>query len=169
LSAITDVSIEEFAAGSPEWLAELRREACARYRELPYPEGREETWRFTDVKSLHPDNFRLLAPDTEPDASPRLESLDLSGVASAGRAVHVDGSTVELQLSDEAKQAGVVLCDLETAVHDHAELLRPRLGSLVAADDPHTALSLAAHHGGTFLYVPKGVVLKEPFQALHWL
>ena len=169
MSAITELSIEEFAASSPGWLADLRREAWARYRELPYPEGREETWRFTDVKALHPDNFRLLAPGSAPDASPRLSSLDLSGVTSAGRIVHVDGTSISLELSDEAKRAGVVLCDLATAVHDHADLLRPRLGSLVAADEPHTALSLAAHQGGTFLYVPKGVVLKEPFQALHWL
>src|SRR5206468_3395744 len=33
----------------------------------------------------------------------------------------------------------------------------------------HTALSLAAHRGGTFLYVPKGVELASPFQALHWI
>lgn len=169
MSAITQVSIEEFCAGSPAWLAELRREAWNRYRELPYPEGREEHWRFTDVKALHPDNFRLLPPDQTPDAQPRLESLDLSGVESAGRVVHVDGTAIQLELSDEARSKGVVLCDLATAVHDHAELLRPRLGSLVPGDDPHTALSLAAHQGGTFLYVPKGVELASPFQALHWL
>ncbi len=169
MSAITELSIEDFVAGSPDWLAELRRGAWKRYGELPYPEGREEVWRFTDVKALHPDNFRLLPPDAAPGATPRLEALDLAGVSSAGRLVHVDGSTVERQLSDEARSKGVILCDLETAVREHAELLRPRLGSLVGADDPHTALSLAAHHGGTFVYVPKGVELKEPFQALHWL
>jgi Fe-S cluster assembly protein SufD len=169
LSAITDVSIEEFCTDSPDWLAELRREAWKRYRELPYPDGREEVWRFTDVKAIHPDNFRLLPADQAPGTEPRLSTLDLAGVTSAGRIVHVDGTATHLELSDEAKAQGVVLCDLTTAVHEHAELLRPRLGSLVAADDPHTALSLAAHHGGTFLYVPKGVVLKEPFQALHWM
>jgi Fe-S cluster assembly protein SufD len=169
LSAITAVSIEDLIAGSPGWLADLRREAWNRYGELAYPEGREEIWRFTDVKALHPANFRLLAPDAEPEVAPRLEALDLSGVASSGRAVHVDTATVDLRLSDEARSKGVVLCDLETAVREHADLLRPRLGSLVAADEPHTALSLAAHHRGTFLYVPNGVELKEPFQALHWL
>lgn len=169
MSAITEVSIEEFCTGSPPWLAELRREAWNRYRELPYPEGREENWRFTDVKSLRPDNFRLLSLDATPDAKPRLESLELTGVESAGRAVHVDGATLSVELSDEARAKGVVLCDLETAVHDHADLLCPRLGALVPADDPHTALSLAAHHGGTFLYVPKGVEIASPFQALHWL
>jgi Fe-S cluster assembly protein SufD len=28
---------------------------------------------------------------------------------------------------------------------------------------------MAAHRGGTFLYVPKDVELAEPFQALHWI
>ena len=45
-------------------LAEMRRDAWVRYRELSYPEGREELWRFTDVKAIHPDNFALLAPDS---------------------------------------------------------------------------------------------------------
>jgi Fe-S cluster assembly protein SufD len=76
---------------------------------------------------------------------------------------------VSLELSQAARDAGVVLTDLETAVREHADLLRPRLGSLVGANDPHTALSLAAHRGGTFLYVPKDVELVSPFQALHWL
>ncbi len=169
MSTLAQASIEDFCAASPDWLADLRREAWKAYGELPYPEGREETWRFTDVKALHPDNFRLIPPDARADAAPRLGSLELSGVESAGRIVHVEGSMVSLELSDEAKSKGVVLCDLETAVRDHADLLRPRLGSLVPATDPHTALSLAAHRGGTFLYVPKGVELASPFQALHWL
>src|SRR5438445_2026120 len=155
MSAITQVSIDEFCASSPEWLAELRRDAWTAYRELPYPEGREEVWRFTDVTALHPDKFRLLPPDAKPDATPRTGSLELAGVDSAGRIVHADGTSLHIELSEEAKAKGVVLCDLETAVRDHADLLRPRLGSLVPATDPHTALSLAAHRGGTFLYIPK--------------
>ncbi len=165
--------IEALAQASPDWLAELRRDAWARYREIPYPEGREEYWRFTDVKALHPGNFALAPLDSTPAITetpkPAAAALELTGVDSAGRAVHADGSTFSIELTAKARDAGVIFCDLETAVREHADLLRPRLGSLVPPDDPFRALSLAAHRGGTFLYVPKGVELSEPFQALHWI
>lgn len=169
--ATIEEHVGTLADASPDWLAELRRQAWATYRELPYPEGREEHWRFTDAKSLHPDNFELARAATDVGAVPERASaaLELTGVSSSGRIVHADGTALQVELSDQAREAGVVLCDLETAVVEHAELLRPRLGSLVGADEPHTALSLAAFQGGTFLYVPDDVELEAPFQALHWL
>lgn len=175
MSAVATIEehVEALAAASPDWLAELRREAWSRYRELPYPQGREELWRFTDVKAIHPDNFSLLGPETGTEItaipSAAWAALELTGVESAGRAVHADSTPVSIELSDQAREAGVVLCDLETAVREHGDLLRPRLGALVGPDDPFRALSLAVHRGGTFLHIPKGVKLTAPFQALHWI
>jgi Fe-S cluster assembly protein SufD len=166
--ATFEQQIDALASASPDWLAELRRQGLKRYGEIDYPQGREEHWRFTDVASIRPEAFRPL-DETDGGQAPSLDSLELSGVESAGRVVHADGSTVSLELSDAARAAGVILCDLDTAVREHADLLRPRLGSLVDAKDPFTALSLAAHRGGTFLYVPRDVELVSPFQALHWL
>ncbi len=165
--------VDALANASPDWLGELRREAWTRYRELPYPQGREEYWRFTDLAAINPEGFALASADgsaaiTE-TPKPAAAALELTGVDSAGRAVHADGSTFSVELGSRAASAGVILCDLETAVREHADLLRPRLGSLVPADDPFRALSLAAHRGGTFLYVPKGVELTSPFQAMHWI
>jgi Fe-S cluster assembly protein SufD len=131
--------VNTLASGSGDWRAELRRLGAAAYNEIPYPEGREEYWRFTDVALIRPDNFTV-----------------------------TDGSNASVAL-DGPSADGVIFCDLSTAVRDHADLLRPRLGSLIGATDPFTALSLAAHSGGTFLYVPKGAEIEAPFHALHSL
>jgi len=171
-TAFDDV-VQELCEASPDWLADLRREAWTRYGELPYPQGREEFWRFTDLKSLHPENFTLPSVGADVAISetptPAAAALELTGVESAGRIVHADGSTLSIEIGAKARDAGVILCDLDTATREHADLLRPRLGSLVPPDDPFRAFSLAAHRGGTFLYVPAGVELAEPFQALHWI
>jgi Fe-S cluster assembly protein SufD len=168
-----EAAVDALAASSPDWLAELRREGWSAYRDLPYPEGREEHWRFTDVRSIRPDGYAMAPPGAGAAITqtprPAAAALELTGVESAGRVVHADGATLSIELSDRAREAGVVLCDLSTAVREHAELLRARLGSLVPPDDPFRALSLAAHRGGTFLYVPRGVELAEPFQAMHWI
>jgi Fe-S cluster assembly protein SufD len=134
-----DSSIDALTAASPDWLADVRRSAWESYRTLEYPKGREETWRFTDIESIRPENFVL---SDEPVAK-----------------VALDGPADD----------GVIFCDLATAVRDHADLLRGKLGSLIGATDSFTALSLAAHAGGTFLYIPKGVETTAPFHALHSL
>src|SRR5437899_3496090 len=95
-----DQQIDALADASPDWLAELRRDAWTKYREIPYPQGREELWRFTDVKSIQPDNFALLSPDAGTDVTETpaaaASALELSEVTSAGRAVHADGTTLQV-------------------------------------------------------------------------
>ncbi len=128
--------VAALSAASPDWLAELRQQGLAQSREIPFPGGREEHWRFTDLDAIKPGNFRLSDAASQPT---------LEGVTARG----------------------VIFCDLATAVRDHSDLLKPRLGSLIGATDPFTALSLAAHNGGTFLYVPTGVECSAPFHATH--
>ncbi|HLA41565.1 MAG TPA: Fe-S cluster assembly protein SufD, partial [Candidatus Glassbacteria bacterium] len=95
--------------------------------------------------------------------------LELAGTSSAGRLVHVDGSSFSGSLSHEAQAAGVIFTDLESAANDHEKLLRERLGRLVGPSDVFNAFNLALHRGGTFLYVPAGAELTAPLQSLHWL
>jgi Fe-S cluster assembly protein SufD len=130
--------IDALSSGSPSWLASLRQAGSKAYADIPYPNGREETWRFTDVKAIHPDNFSLRTTSAVPV---------------------LEGPSTD----------GVIFCDLDQAVRDHADLLEPRLGSLVGSTDPFTALSLAAHNGGTFLYVPSRAVVEAPLHATHTL
>ncbi|MEX2392965.1 MAG: Fe-S cluster assembly protein SufD [Actinomycetota bacterium] len=123
----------------PDWLADLRKQGADAYEQIAYPTGREEIWRFTDVSSINPQGFKPAADDAA--------------------SVKLDGP----------EAPGVIFCDLETAITEHADLIKGRLGSLVGTTDPFTALSLGSHRGGTFLYVPKDVVIEAPFHALHTL
>ncbi len=131
--------LDALASTSSDWTADVRGEGAKAYASTEYPTGREETWRFTDVASIRPESFVL-------------------GDGSHVSVAH-DGPDVD----------GVIFTDLATAVREHEDLLKGRLGSLVGAKDPFTALSLAAHTGGTFLYVPKGAEITAPFHALHTL
>ena len=58
---------------------------------------------------------------------------------------------------------GVIVTPIADAAAEHRELLQRHLGSLVSADDIFTTLNDAAEYrDGTFVYVPRGVVVPEP-------
>lgn len=62
---------------------------------------------------------------------------------------------------------GVVFCDLDTAVRDHADLVERHLGTVVAYDDNEfAALNAALWSGGAFVHVPPGVEVELPLQSV---
>ena len=57
----------------------------------------------------------------------------------------------------------MIVTSIAQAAREHGELLARHLGSLVSADDIFTTLNDAAgYRDGTFVYVPRGVVVAEP-------
>jgi Fe-S cluster assembly protein SufD len=126
--------------GEPGWLRERREAAFATFERLPNPSKTDEEWRRTDVSRLDPNQYS------------RLE--------------HLDGQKLVLP---EALPHGVILEPLRVAAEKHRELVEPRLFSLVHADrDRFTALHAAFFTGGTFLYVPDGVVIDKPIIGQHF-
>jgi Fe-S cluster assembly protein SufD len=126
--------------GEPGWLRERREQAFATFQKLPAPSKTDEEWRRTDVSRLDPNQFSKLE--------------------------HLDGQKLILA---EALPKGVILEPLRLAAEQHRDLIEPRLFSLVHADrDRFTALHAALFTGGTFLYVPDGVVVDKPIIGQHF-
>ena len=173
-TSLSSDKLEAAARSSPAWLAELRRLAWERHNLLEFPKSSEEHWRYTDLSLLDLSQYEIpeqseagLAAESLPAKA--TGALELAGTGSAGRLIHVDGTSFSGSLSRQAREAGVILTDLERAAVDHEKLLRERLGRLVGPTDVFSAFNLALHRGGTFLYVPAGVELTAPLQSLHWL
>jgi Fe-S cluster assembly protein SufD len=125
--------------GEPDWLHDIRLKALASYELLPMPSKTDEEWRRTDVSRFDPSQFS------------RLE--------------HLDGHKLILP---STLPPGVILKPLREAAKDHSELVEPKLFSLVHADrDRLAALHAAFFTGGTFLYVPDGVVIDRPIIGQH--
>jgi Fe-S cluster assembly protein SufD len=137
--AITAETLDQLQ-GEPGWLRDVRQKALATYEQLPGPSKTDEEWRRTDVSRLDPNQFSTLE--------------------------HLDGQKLILP---EALPKGVILLPLRQAAKDHPELVEPRLFSLVRADrDRFAALHAAFFTGGTFLYVPDGVVVDQPIIGQHF-
>ena len=125
--------------GEPDWLQRSRLSALATYERLPMPSKTDEEWRRTDISGLNATDFSELE---------HRNGYNLDALSSLPR--------------------GVILEPLRVAAEKHRQLVEPLLFSLARADrDRFTALHAAFFTGGTFLYVPDGVVIDEPIVAQH--
>lgn len=127
-------AIERLSSGEPGWLGTLRADWWRRVEADPWPTGAEEEWRRTSLDDLPRDGGLLLDPPT---------------------------ASYELDPSLAAR--GVIFSDLATAVREHGDLVRAHLGrhDTLPTQMPFWGRSLAAWTGGTFLYVPAGVVVDD--------
>jgi Fe-S cluster assembly protein SufD len=119
-----------------------RPELLERYRALPMPTTKDESWRFTDLKGFDPESFSADGATTVA-AAPAMLELEAAGI------VRVSEAGMEIDRAPE----GITFERLA----DH-----PRLGELVGTDEKFAAHNAAAWEHGLLVQVPKGVVLEQP-------
>jgi Fe-S cluster assembly protein SufD len=79
-----------------------------------------------------------------------------------------DAQVAELRLADEWSAKGVIFTDLATALREHPDLVREYFMTrgVPATDSKFAALHGAFWDNGTFLYVPRGVVIEAPLRVV---
>lgn len=156
----------------PDWLREKRRAGWDAFLSLPTPDWSRgiRGWWSSVLKPL---NFDELTPFTAAGAGNLPGNLDLDNPkdAPAGLIVQHNTETARLELSEEARSKGVVLCSLTEAVKTHPEIIRQYFMTrcVPVDEDRFTAAHAAFWSGGVFLYVPKDVVLEKPFRSIYYI
>jgi Fe-S cluster assembly protein SufB len=140
----------------------------------------EVSWAKLDIPEIdYQDAYYYAAPKQKPKLA-SLDELDpeirrtyeklgipieeqkvLAGVEGA-RKVAVDAVfdsvSVATTFREELKRAGVIFMAIREAVHEHPELVKKYLGSVVPQRDNYFAtLNSAVFSDGTFVYIPEGV------------
>ncbi len=134
-----------------------------------------------DALKALPEKFQRIANDPNP----------------GGVLIQYNSSGAHARLSDDLKKRGVIFCDLDTAIREHPNLVKEYLMTKAVtysenrykSDKPRTAASgkhegggygetvgdlkfVSLHgaffSGGTFLYVPRNVVIDLPLQTLTY-
>jgi Fe-S cluster assembly protein SufD len=132
ISSLDATTVARISSGEPAWLHGLRADWWRRVEAAPWPTAAEEEWRRTSLDGLPRDGGLLL-----------------------------DAPLATYHLDPQLAERGVIFSDLASAVREHGDLLKARLGrsDTLAAQMPFWGRSLAAWTGGTFLYVPRGVIV----------
>jgi Fe-S cluster assembly protein SufD len=152
---------------APGWFKELQTSAWTEYQNEPLPVRTNELWRFSSVKSLELSDY-LPAPEFSSDPSEVMSQRSYR--QPAGRLVFANDTLVSAELFDSVlKKSGVIFTALSDALEKYPDLLREhfmaqpaKLGSAKFA-----ALHKALVRAGTFLWVPRNIEIRAPFEVFH--
>jgi Fe-S cluster assembly protein SufD len=120
-----------------------RTQALEAYRELPFPDTTQESWRFTDIADFDPESFTANGATAVAQVGSMLD-IDAAGIAT------VTEAGIEIERAPEGIR-------FEALDEDH-----PRLQELVGLDEKFAAHNAASWKHGLLVHVPKGVVLEKP-------
>jgi len=158
---------------APAFVESLRKQAFTEYLALPIPSQETEEWRYTDLSELD----LGFAPFAAGVRAENLDGVDERILQAAGQVGERAGLQIQhnsliavTHLDPVLAAKGVILADLDRAAEEHPDLVEPHLHALVPTSrTKFTALHGGFRTGGTFVYVPDGVVAQMPLQTLTWL
>jgi FeS assembly protein SufD len=155
-------------------MLQLRLQAWDTYEKAEAPLGRRgDLGTYRTLAGFKFQRLQPFTPAREGELPAMVQaSLDASLVNErSGLIVQLNSTVVHTELSEELKQQGVILTDLDTAVREQPELVRKYFmtNCVPVAAHKYTALHAAFWTGGFFLYVPKGVTIELPVLAQVWL
>lgn len=141
----------------PQWLAEARQSAWQQAQALALPDFAKINYRHWPLLEFTQDTQENIDVPEE-----------VKQQAAGFNFVSVGKNTIRVQLSDEQRQAGVIFCDLATAVREHGDLVKQFLFKAIKPDEDRlTAVNAALMDGGAFLYVPENISISEPISLLQ--
>ncbi len=159
------------ARNEPAWMLEFRLDAWRQFEALPWPAATDEAWRRTRLTGFDLKNFTPFA--TAPgkvekaDLSQRLQE-ELNEMDSAASMVFEDSGLRYSVFHAHLQEQGVIFADLQSAVHDHPELVRTYFmtEAVKPGHNKFTALHAALWDTGTFVYVPANGRVTLPLQVI---
>lgn len=163
------IRLISYKKDEPEWLLAFRLQAYEKWLGMTEPQWQNVNYPKIDFQSISyysaPKPKKKLASMNEVDPE-LLRTFEKLGVpmheraALAGVAVDVifDSVSVATTYKEKLAEVGIIFCSISEAVHNHPELVKKYLGTVVPiSDNFYATLNSAVFTDGSFCYIPKGV------------
>jgi Fe-S cluster assembly protein SufB len=153
----------------PEWMLDYRLKAYKHWLTMPEPNWQNFSYPAVNYQDIifyaaPKEKIKLDSLDqVDPELLKTFEKLGISLTEQkrlTGVAVDAvfDSVSIATTFKDQLKEKGIIFCSMSEAVHEHPDLIKKYLSSVV----PHTdnffaALNSAVFSDGSFVYIPKGV------------
>ncbi|MBU0656505.1 MAG: Fe-S cluster assembly protein SufD [Gammaproteobacteria bacterium] len=149
-----------------DWHNRRQLHAVMQVQELPLPDLRSESWRYTPLPPLLEQQFKPAEPEEDLLFAEDIRQLRLTGDDSP-RIVLLNGFFVQ-ELSSLPEDGPLSVQPLRSALANGNKAVFEHLGEL-SGEGAHlfTALNTASLGEGVFIRVAAGAVLEQPVEILH--
>ena len=161
-STVKDKFIDDTIAFSkdhnePTWFQKMREEALNQSHDLALPVYEKINYRGWRLD--HPK-----APYGKTSTTNEFELPETNNLL-----VQNGDNTLVSKLDPALAEQGVIFTDIWTALNEHSELIQKYLltKTFKPTENRLVSLNLALMNGGSFLYIPKNVQVKEAIQAIY--
>ncbi len=153
----------------PQWMLEYRLKAFAHWQKMVEPTWPNVHYTKPDFQDIiyysAPKPKKVLASldELDPEIRATFDKLGISldeqkRLSNVAVDAVIDSVSVKTTFRDELSKQGIIFCSFSEAVHEHPELIKKYMGSVVPyTDNFYAALNSAVFTDGSFCYIPKGV------------
>ncbi|MCD8483298.1 MAG: Fe-S cluster assembly protein SufB [Verrucomicrobia bacterium] len=161
--------------GEDEWVREFRKKALKVFNDKPLPTH----WASRDLENIDYTKIRYYlskgqrpsrswdeVPDEIKETFERLGIPEKERAYLAGVEAQFDSEASYSNMKEELSKQGVIFVGSTEGLKEHPEIFRKWFGKVIPiGDNKFSALNSAVFSGGSFIYVPPGVKVKQPLQA----
>lgn len=161
--------------GEDEWVLNFRLSALKAFEKMPNPthwapkkldELDFSKIRYYLAKSQQKKRSWDEVPDDVKQTFERLGVPEQERAFLAGVDAQFDSESAYTNMKEHLAKDGVIFCDSTEGMRRYPEFFKKYFGKVIPiSDSKYSALNSAVFSGGSFVYVPKGVKLKQPLQA----
>jgi Fe-S cluster assembly protein SufB len=153
----------------PQWMLDFRLKAFAHWQKMEEPTWPNVHYTKPDFQDIiyysAPKPKKVLASldELDPEIRATFDKLGISldeqkRLSNVAVDAVIDSVSVKTTFRDELSKQGIIFCSFSEAVHEHPDLIKKYMGSVVPyTDNFYAALNSAVFTDGSFCYIPKGV------------
>ncbi len=161
--------------GEDDWIREFRLKALKTFEKKQLPTH----WATDDLESIDFNKIRYYlskgqtpsrtwdeVPDEVKETFERLGIPEQERKFLAGVEAQFDSEAAYSRMKESLAKDGVIFIGSTEGLMEHPEIFRKFFGKVIpTGDNKFSALNSAVFSGGSFIYVPPGVKVKQPLQA----
>jgi len=163
------------AKGEEQWINEFRKRALKVFSRLPMPTH----WATKDLENIVFEKIRYYlsqgqmpsrswedVPDEVKETFERLGIPEQERKFLAGVEAQFDSEAAYSRMQDALEEDGVIFVGSSEGLKKYPHIFRKFFGKVIPTNDnKFAALNSAVFSGGSFIYVPPGVKVRQPLQA----
>ena len=143
-----------------------RKDALKRFEKQGFPSKKDESWKYTSLKSIIQKNYSLSSKSDKSVELRDVKKYFLNDLDSF-KIVFVDG--IYSPFLSKTTHDGMDICVLSAALSKdkYKSTLKKYFNQIVPKDESLASLNTSYTKEGAYIYIPKGVCPEDPVQIMH--